>query len=87
MKYSDSISIELPREQVVALFCSTDNLKHWQPDLLEHTLLEGEPGAVGAKTELRYRMGKRELVMVETIQEVALPDHLRFVYEAKGVWN
>jgi len=36
---------------------------------------------------LKYQMGKREIVMIETITVNKLPDEFSGTYEAKGVWN
>ena len=74
MKFTESITIALARDRVIALLDSLENLALWQPDLLETRQLEGEYRQAGAKTELRYKMGKKELVMVETIVERTLPD-------------
>jgi hypothetical protein len=81
------IIISLPRERVIELFDNTANLKRWQPELLSFEHLEGEPGQVGAKSNMHYRMGKREIEMIETITVRELPDKFCGTYEAKGVWN
>ena len=67
MKYTLEIDIHLPREKVIELFDNPDNMKHWQPGLLSFEPLSGTPGTVGAKSQLKYLMGKREIEMVETI--------------------
>lgn len=87
MKYSEEISIKLPRKRVIELFDNPDNLYKWQPGLqsFEHT--EGEVGKPGAKSTLHYKMGKRDLHMVETIVARDLPETFSATYETKGVWN
>ncbi len=87
MKYSHSIIIELPRNRVIELFDNPDNLAKWQPGLLKFEHLSGEPGAVGSKSRLLYKMGKRETEMIETITLNELPDCFHGTYEAHGVWN
>ena len=87
MKYTLEIDIHLPREKVIELFDNPDNMKHWQPGLLSFEPLSGTPGTVGAKSQLKYLMGKREIEMVETINVRNLPDEFSGTYEAKGVWN
>ena len=87
MKFTESITIALARDRVIALLDSLENLALWQPDLLETRQLEGEYRQAGAKTELRYKMGKKELVMVETIVERTLPDAIVVQYQSKDVWN
>lgn len=87
MKYNVEITINLPRTKVIELFDSTDNLKKWQPGLISFDHVSGTPGEVGAKSKLHYRMGKRDIEMIETITVKNLPDEFSGTYEAKGVWN
>lgn len=87
MKYSQQIEINLPREKVVELLDNPENMKHWQPGLVSFELIGGDAGQPGAKMLLNYKMGKREVEMIETITVNNLPDELSGTYEAKGVWN
>lgn len=87
MKYTIEMAINRPRERVIELFDSTENLKKWQPELVSFEHLSGEPGQVGAKSKLRYEMGKREVEMIETITSRNLPDEFSGTYETQGVWN
>ena len=87
MKFTVKIKINLARNKVIELFDSTENLKKWQPGLLSFEHQSGTPGEVGAKSRLQYKMGKREIEMVETITVKNLPDEFSGIYEAKGVWN
>lgn len=87
MKYSNEVLINLPVKKVIELFDSEENLFKWQPELLSFEHLSGEKGEVGAKSKMRYKMGKREVDMVETITAKNLPKEFTATYEAKGVWN
>lgn len=87
MKYSLHIDIDLPRDRVVALFDNPDNLPKWQPELVEIEPVEGIPGQPGGKTRLVYRMGSRELEMIETIRERQLPDLFSGTYSTSGMTN
>jgi hypothetical protein len=87
MKYSSTIIIDRPIDQVVALFDNPDNLSKWMEGLLSFEHLEGDPGQPGARSRLRFRMGKRELEMIETVKERNLPHRFSGTYEAKGVLN
>ncbi len=87
MKYTNEIIIDLPREQVVALFDNPDNLAKWQPGFISMEHVGGEPGQPGAQSRLKYKMGKREIEMIETITVRDLPDTFAGTYETKGVWN
>ena len=85
MKYEVQIEINQPIDRVIELFDSTENLYKWQEGLKEFKHLEGEPGQVGAKSQLRFEMGKRKIEMTETITVRDLPNEFSGTYEAKGV--
>lgn len=87
MKYTCEIDIHLPLEKVVELFNDPENMKEWQPGLISMEHLSGTPGQPGAKSRLRYQMGKRQIEMIETITARKFPDEFSGTYEAKGVFN
>ena len=87
MKYTSEIKIDLPREKVIELYDNPDNLKQWQEGLESFEHLSGDPGTVGAKSLIKYKMGKRKIEMTETILKKDLPNNYDFLFEAKGVWN
>lgn len=87
MKYSNEILIDLPRAQVIELFDNSDNMKFWQKGFVSFSTFEGEAGKVGAKAHLKYKMGKRDIEMVETITHRNLPEEFHGTYETKGVYN
>jgi hypothetical protein len=76
----------VPRGIAVELFANVDNIGEWQPGLLAREQLDGAPGRAGAKARLRHRAGRdREVVVVETIVEYALPDTLVATYDMPGL--
>lgn len=87
MKYTITTTIDLPRNKVIELFDNPDNLPKWQPELQSFEHISGEPGKPGAKSKLKYKMGKREVEMIETITVRNLPEEFSGTYEAKGVLN
>ncbi len=87
MKYDCEIEIDLPLNNLIELFDSTENLYKWQSGLVNFEHLSGEPGQVGAKSKLQYKMGKRDIEMIETITTRNFPDEFSCTYEAKGVFN
>ncbi len=87
MKYSNEIEINLPLNKVIELFENPDNMKHWQPGLQSFEHISGTRGQVGARSRLIYKMGKREIEMVETIIKQNLPEVFAATYDAKGVHN
>lgn len=87
MKYTVDIIIDLPRPKVISLFDNPDNMHKWQPDLVSFDHLSGDPGQPGAKSKLQYKMGKREIEMIETVTKNDLPNEMSGTYETKGVFN
>ncbi len=87
MKYTSEIIVEVPRDEFVKKLENPDNFKHWQKGLKSYHLLSGPPGQEGSKMELHYEMGKRELVLVETIIKNNLPYEFHATYDAKGAHN
>jgi hypothetical protein len=87
MKYISQIELNLPVKKVIELFDNPDNLEKWQPGLIKHEHLSGTPGCEGAKTKLKFKVGKREIEMTETIIKKDLPTEFTGSYEAKGVYN
>ncbi len=74
MKYSVELEVKLHREQVVALLTSHDNRKRWQNGFVDYRPLDGEPGTVGATTQLTFRVGEQQFEMIETILAKDLPE-------------
>lgn len=87
MKYTVEVKINLPRERVIQLLDNADNMTKWQEGLVSFEHIEGEEGQVGAKSRMKYIMGKREVEMIETITSRNFPDEFSGTYETKGVWN
>lgn len=87
MKYTTEIIIDAPRDEVIQKLDNPDNMKHWQRGLVDYELLEGTPGNEGAKMNLNYKMGKREITMVETIVKNNFPSEFHSNYDTKSVHN
>lgn len=87
MKYTLEILIDRPIENVIALFDNVDNMYKWMEGLQKVEHISGTPGQPGAKMKLYYKMGKREIDMVETVTVRNLPHEFSGTYEAKGVFN
>lgn len=87
MKYTNSVIIDKPIDQVIALFDNFENMKKWQPDLQSYEHLEGVSGQPGAKTKLTYLHGKRKTEMIETIVVRNLPEEFSGTYEMKSITN
>ena len=87
MKYTTEIVVNVPREEFIKKMDDPENMKHWQKGLLGYELLSKNPGQDGAQMSLSYKMGKREMTLVETIIKRNLPDELYMTYDAKGMHN
>jgi hypothetical protein len=87
MEYTVEIEIDLPRDRVIELFDSTENLYKWQRGLLSFEHVSGEPGQTGAQSEMVFQMGKRTIKMLETITLRDLPEKFHSTYDAPGVHN
>ena len=87
MKYSTDIDISVPRDRVVALFSDPDTVSEWQESFIRMDYVSGELGQAGNVHNLVHKMGRREMVMKETILKNDLPDFFSATYEAGSVWN
>lgn len=87
MKYSESIEVNLPREQVAALLKDPGNMAGWQKGFVAMEQLTGAPGEAGSTAKLDYAFGKRAMSMTETLVSSDWPDSWVATYEAGGVWN
>ena len=65
MKFTVEITINLPRDRVITLFDSIENLYKWQPDLISFEHESGTASEVGDKYRLEYKMGKQEEIIVK----------------------
>ena len=87
MKYTVEIDIDLPHDKVIELFDSTDNLYKWQKGLQSFEHLSGDPGQPDARSKLQFKMGKREIDMIETVTLRQLPDRFDGTCDAQRVHN
>ena len=85
MNYIVEIEIDQPREKVIELFDSAENLAFWQPGFVSHDHLSGDPGTAGAKTRLCYKNRGRDVELIETITVANFPDEFSATFEAKGM--
>jgi len=87
MRYTVEVTVDLPRDKMVEIFDNTDHLDKWQPTFLGFEHFEGEERTTGAKSRLRYKQGKGEMEMIETILVYNIPEEFSCTYEASGVVN
>jgi len=87
MKYSVAIEIDMPVNRVIELFDNPDNYDKWMEGLLSLELISGTKCQPGAKTRMKFKMGKGEMEMLETVKVRNFPDEYTVTYEANGVFN
>ncbi|HCF62925.1 MAG TPA: SRPBCC family protein [Ferruginibacter sp.] len=87
MQYREQIVIEKPLQDVVRHFTNPDTYAEWMKGFIKMEPLSGEPGTPGAKTNFVFKMGNREMTMLETILENNLPHSFKVSFEARGVFN
>ena len=49
--------------------------------------LAGTPGTPGATSTVKCLQGKREIDIIETIEERVMPERFIAIYTTKGMWN
>lgn len=87
MKYTTEVIIDLSRDEFIKKLDNPDNMKHWMRGLLSHEMISGKPGQEGATMNMKFKRGKGEMEMVETILKRNFPEELHAAYDAKGVHN
>ena len=87
MKFSVSVDINKPLDQVAALFANPDLLKHYQPGCVKKELISGQVGTDGAVSMMYYRSKKHEMELKETIIANRLPQSFEGLYEHKHMDN
>jgi len=87
MKYITEVDINKPLEEVQKRFMDPDGIQHWQKGFQRMEHISGELGQTNSQTMLYYKMGSRDMEMLETIIDQGMPDYFHASYEAPGMWN
>lgn len=87
MKYTSEIIVNVPIKEFIEKLDNPENMKHWQRGLIDYDHISGTPNEIGSKMKLTYKMGKREMELVETITFQDLPHALHTTYDTKGMHN
>ena len=87
LKYTTEVTINLPRNRVIELFDSTENMSKWQEGLISIEPISGEPGQEGTRSKMVYKGRKGKLEMTEIITKRNLPEEFHGIYRARGVYN
>ena len=87
MKFVCTIEIQKPKSEVAKLFANPEYLKEYQDGFLSKQLLEGIAGENGAISLMRYKMGKGDMEITETIINNNLPESFFANYHHKHMDN
>ena len=97
MKYTVSIEIALPREEVARLLADPAHLSKWLRGLVLHEPLSGMHGQLGTESRVVIQSGQREIELAETItrREPAdlhgIPEQVVVHFDreivGEGMWN
>ncbi|NKI33498.1 SRPBCC family protein [Croceivirga thetidis] len=87
MKYTTEITVDLPLQEFIKKLDNPENMKHWMRGLTSYEVITGEPGQEGTRMNMKFKMGKRDMEMIETIIKSNFPEEFHATYDAKGVHN
>lgn len=87
MEYSNEILVKIARKELIEKLDSVENMKYWQRGLISSEVIEGNPGEESTQMRLKYMMGKREVILTETIIKRNFPEEFHANYDSKGVHN
>ncbi len=87
MKYTSETTVNIPLHEFVTKLDNPENMKHWQKGLIDFEFTHGIPGEVGAKMKIRYKMGNRDLELIETVTHSEFPNAFHAIYDTKGMHN
>jgi len=77
MKYTLEITIDLPRDKVVALFLDSAKLKYWQKGFISKETYKGEPGQEGSRSKIKHKELSGVTEVTETIVKLNLPQEIQ----------
>lgn len=87
MKFGGSIIIEKPLEEVTRYFADPAYLGHYQDGFIKKDIIKGAPGKEGTVSHMYYQIGKRELLLEETITKNNLPHSFKAFYHHEHMDN
>lgn len=87
MKFTCTVTINLPKEKVAKLFADPKYLKEYQEGFEKKELISGKHGQVGAISNLYYKTKKNSMELKETILVNNLPHEFIGRYHHKFTDN
>jgi len=74
MKSIVAIEVARPRRQVAMLLANPANMTKWMHDLAGYDLIDGDPGAAGARFHMVPKPGTEQADFVSTVTAMHLPE-------------
>ncbi|GAB5524408.1 MAG: hypothetical protein Roseis2KO_22800 [Roseivirga sp.] len=87
MKYTTTIEIEKPLQEVITLFDNKDNYFLWMEGLQRYDLISGPFGQEGTQAELEFKLSGRKVLLKETVIKRDFPGEYSVNYIANGADN
>ena len=84
-RFEHHTTIRLPIRDVFHLYTDPDHMPAWQPGLVDIEDAGGPAGRPGGIRKLRYQLGRRKMVMTETILHLEAPRQYHVQYALKGL--
>jgi hypothetical protein len=81
MKFTLELPLHKSRAEVWRVFDNLENIKIWQPTLVNFEIVSGMDRQTGTVTKLTYAEGKGEFVLMEKVTFRAEPDRFDVIYE------
>ena len=87
MKYTTAIKVNISLDNFIKKLDTVDNMKHWQRGLVSAEHISGDLGQLGAKMKLKYRFGRRQREITETITKRDFPNEFHVNYTITAMHN
>jgi len=87
MKFTCKIDVDRSLKEVAALWRNQTYFDKWQEGFQSIEPVDGEPGEVGSISIIRFKTGKREMMLTETILENNKLHSFKGLYEHKHMVN
>jgi len=86
MRFTVDIDILASRDRVLPIYTDKTLIKHWQNGVMDFEILSGDPGESGSSVQLKQKLGKQTVTVIETLENNAMPDEITFTYSAPQLW-
>jgi uncharacterized protein YndB with AHSA1/START domain len=81
MKFALELQLHRSRAEVWRAFDNPENMKIWQPTLVNFETVSGIQGQPGAISKLTYEEGKGEFILMEKVTHRVEQEHFDVIYE------